>query len=314
MLTAVFILAFVVCLGIAAGAMLLSHQLVSTYAAQFHRHYLYYLAAFYAFAIYGIWGQIATRGLLGALGATPELVAAVANVLPLLAVPFLFVSWVMLPTMACSLVGAPLRTAWIPVHAGLFLLLVVGAWLAVDSLRGAGPVIGGELLWLEAGVALALEAFYVAAFGVLALRSMSRHDSPNRRLLRRFVALFAGGFLLRAAALPAALVFPWVLGAVPLYFASNAVPLAYLWRNAERLFEPIKADKTNAERMQQLFEQHGITKRERQIVLEICSGKTNREIAETLFISLQTVKDHTHRIYSKLGIGSRVQLIKKMSE
>jgi ATP/maltotriose-dependent transcriptional regulator MalT len=28
-----------------------------------------------------------------------------------------------------------------------------------------------------------------------------------------------------------------------------------------------------------------------------------------LFISLQTVKDHTHRIYSKIGIRSRMQLV-----
>lgn len=313
MLTAVFIVAFVVCLGIAAGAILLSHQLVSTYAAQFHRHYLYYLAAFYAFGIYGIWGQIATRALLRTLEAAPEIVAAVANILPLLAVPFLFVSWLMLPAMASSLVGATLRAAWIPIHAGLFSLLVVAAWFALDRGTPSGSDIG-DVVWVEAVIVLVVEAFYVASFAFITLRSMRRHDSPNRRRLRRFVALFAAGFVLRAAALPAALEFPWLLGAVPLYFASNAVPLAYLWRNADRLFEPVKAEKTNVERMQQIFEQHGITKRERQIVLEVCSGKTNREIAESLFISLQTVKDHTHRIYSKLGIGSRVQLIKKMSE
>src|SRR5690606_31561711 len=41
----------------------------------------------------------------------------------------------------------------------------------------------------------------------------------------------------------------------------------------------------------------GISKREAEIILEICSGKSNKAIADKLFITLQTVKDHTHRIY-----------------
>jgi DNA-binding CsgD family transcriptional regulator len=50
-----------------------------------------------------------------------------------------------------------------------------------------------------------------------------------------------------------------------------------------------------------------ISKREAEIVLEICSGKSNKAISEKLFITLQTVKDHNHRIYTKTGIQSRVQ-------
>ena len=65
--------------------------------------------------------------------------------------------------------------------------------------------------------------------------------------------------------------------------------------------------------MNAIFEHYGITKRERQIVQEVCRGKTNQQIADTLYISLQTVKDHTHRIYSKMGIKSRIQLVRKMS-
>jgi DNA-binding CsgD family transcriptional regulator len=51
-----------------------------------------------------------------------------------------------------------------------------------------------------------------------------------------------------------------------------------------------------------------ISKREAEIVLEICSGKSNKGIADKLFITLQTVKDHNHRIYTKTGVKSRVQL------
>ena len=61
-----------------------------------------------------------------------------------------------------------------------------------------------------------------------------------------------------------------------------------------------------------LIARYGITHREREIIKEVCSGKSNQEIADVLFISLQTVKDHTHRIYLKMGIKRRVQLIKIM--
>ena len=51
-----------------------------------------------------------------------------------------------------------------------------------------------------------------------------------------------------------------------------------------------------------------ISKRESEIMLEICSGKSNKAISEKLFITIQTVKDHNHRIYTKTGVKSRVQL------
>lgn len=51
-----------------------------------------------------------------------------------------------------------------------------------------------------------------------------------------------------------------------------------------------------------------ISKREAEIILEICSGLSNKAISEKLFITLQTVKDHNHRIYTKIGVKSRVQL------
>ena len=40
--------------------------------------------------------------------------------------------------------------------------------------------------------------------------------------------------------------------------------------------------------------------------------KSAQEISELLFISVGTVKSHTHNIYQKAGVGNRMQLLQKI--
>ena len=50
-----------------------------------------------------------------------------------------------------------------------------------------------------------------------------------------------------------------------------------------------------------------LTKREQEILEEIVQGKSNKEIAETLFISEKTVKNHVSNILRKLEVTDRTQ-------
>jgi DNA-binding CsgD family transcriptional regulator/MFS family permease len=52
-----------------------------------------------------------------------------------------------------------------------------------------------------------------------------------------------------------------------------------------------------------------LTAREHEVLQQILSGKSNREIACTLFISENTVKTHARNIFSKCDVGSRTELI-----
>ena len=51
-----------------------------------------------------------------------------------------------------------------------------------------------------------------------------------------------------------------------------------------------------------------LSARERQVVELVSQGFKNREIAQRMFISEQTVKNHLHNIFDKLGVSDRLEL------
>lgn len=58
----------------------------------------------------------------------------------------------------------------------------------------------------------------------------------------------------------------------------------------------------------------GITPREHEILGLIAQGLSNREIGERLFVSENTVKTHSSRVFGKLGVNRRVQAVLKGRE
>lgn len=55
-------------------------------------------------------------------------------------------------------------------------------------------------------------------------------------------------------------------------------------------------------------ERSPLSQREREIVTLVAQGYKNREMAEKMFISEQTVKNHLHNIFDKLGVSDRLEL------
>ena len=53
----------------------------------------------------------------------------------------------------------------------------------------------------------------------------------------------------------------------------------------------------------------GITKREHEILALIAQGLSNREIAEKLFVSENTIKTHSSRLFDKLSAKRRTQAV-----
>jgi DNA-binding NarL/FixJ family response regulator len=73
-------------------------------------------------------------------------------------------------------------------------------------------------------------------------------------------------------------------------------------KEAEIAFKPIANDEQALAML---------TKREHQIIALIARGHTEREVADTLFISFKTVKTHITNIYQKLQVNTRVEALNK---
>ena len=54
-----------------------------------------------------------------------------------------------------------------------------------------------------------------------------------------------------------------------------------------------------------------LSAREREVLVLIAAGSTNREIAERLFLSPHTVKEHTSAVYRKLEVRNRAEAVQR---
>jgi DNA-binding NarL/FixJ family response regulator len=80
-----------------------------------------------------------------------------------------------------------------------------------------------------------------------------------------------------------------------------------IWLDNRMTAEVINAFKRSAESGQRR-EKPLLSDREKEVVQLVVQGFRNREIGEKLFISEQTVKNHLHNIFDKLGLSDRLEL------
>ena len=95
-------------------------------------------------------------------------------------------------------------------------------------------------------------------------------------------------------------------GLIAVIFTALGIYFGLKWtrRPSQPAFVP------NGERRKEL----GITEREYEILLLIAEGLSNREIGEKLFVSENTVKTHSSRLFGKMEVNRRVQAVQKGRE
>ncbi|MGE5348491.1 MAG: helix-turn-helix domain-containing protein [Actinomycetota bacterium] len=292
---------FIFSAAMAAGSILLVTRLLEEYPLPCFRSLFYHNLFISAFGFYGIWGQFIIVALAGSR-LDPALYSTVSVISLLLGLPFLVFGWLMLIRFAAEASGIRLGRFFTP----LFLIVNFGIIAAI----------GLALREMEFNDALPLfRYYYVAAallYALIASFVMLKGDSSSPGTGDRFILalMVSGGAAAQALALVLIPHSAWMaLVFVFLLFAAITFLSLYLSYKADlkpvRLPEPMPLPGG----IEDFMRRNEISPREAEIIREICNGLSNQEIADKLFISLQTVKDHTSRIYVKANVRNRMQLM-----
>jgi two-component system, NarL family, response regulator LiaR len=102
------------------------------------------------------------------------------------------------------------------------------------------------------------------------------------------------------------------IGIIALFCTAIGVWAGLRLTRPKKVLVPVSSD--NFQLNEALLAQTGISKREYEVLELMAQGLSNQEIAEKLFVSLNTVKTHTSNLFVKLDAKRRTQAIQKAKE
>ncbi len=283
---------FTLCLSMTAGGILVLFRYRQGRTKPAFNFLQYFLILLYVFGFYGLWS-----GILVAELTSVENVEAVATLVSRLGAPFYLGALGMLLIWAARVNERP--AGWIVAltstltRALVMIISLVGVllvqpWGESDPVRTVGSVAG------------LVTSLAVVATLISGSKPIVRPEARNA-----LTALAAGTGLIHLGAFT-----PLAQAA---HYETIFVVLFYLFNTALVVFYAYQAVDDEVQPQPRLslddfLSRYGISKREADIVHGIYAGKTNQEIANQLFITLQTVKDHSSRIYQKTFVKNRAQL------
>ncbi len=294
---------FILTVGLAAFGIMLAIDMRKTYPQKLITALIYYQVFVVAFGFYGLWGQAVFRIYIDEL-LNEEVRSRVSTVATLQGFPFMILAWYMLSKFVRELLqkktGALFNILFI-----LFSAVSFGALIWFISQPGSDPNFFYYLFYtclsfiIQVGVAFSLIIF---------APGNKRISRKKLLLIALFILLFTSCQLLILNLSDMDAYF--ALGFIFSFFLSHAgIVIIVRYSN---IIKPLRESGRSGHTFNSFCKEHEISPRESDIIKEICKGLTNKEISETLFISIQTVKDHTHRIYIKTGSRNRVDLINSL--
>ncbi len=293
-------------------ALVLLNILRNKYKIEFLDSLLYYQLLILVFGVYGILGNIITHEVLPKFDVIKSNIEAIAHFFPFIGLPFMIAAWYLIIKMTGELLERN-RPQYIAV---VYFLLVTAAFLIYGLAIKRMPeyknydyqALKQKVIIVFYSIELIIAAYIIIRVLIKGLKEKSK---KKEQFVIRFAVIFGVITIIKAITLHFSY-FHWIIGLYfMLFFFSGIIPLVFLTRS---YLENNSFDYMNSLNIQEdLFKRYKITKREREIIIEICKGKTNKQIADELFISLQTVKDHTHNIFVKTGVKNRVQLARNFS-
>ncbi len=292
---------FILSTAFAATGIVLSTRLRNKYKADYFTPLLYFQVFIFTFGFYGIWGQVVIKSFLEGV-VTADLISRFSNISALLGLPFLIFAWLMLTRFSREISGRTKSNWFILLFLILNFMILTGIGLFMTRSGVANP----EMIIRYFFISLNIVYTCVSAFYIL----IPGHSKSLIHKYERWI--FSSSLLIIMVLQCIALVFyndDPVRGMIFVFFffAGNCfMPVYFSYGMVLSMYRQDPARDITFDEFRTSFE---VTPRESDIIREICNGLSNKEISAKLFISLQTVKDHTHRIYIKTNVKSRVQLI-----
>lgn len=143
---------------------------------------------------------------------------------------------------------------------------------------------------------------YVVILGIYFYKTLE--DPARKNLARKFLVLF--GLFLPASVNDTFFSEYSPLRFHPILYCAFSIIFTYYFIK-QHFAQPESSSTTMP--AEDIFQHYHISPREQEVIELILQGYSNTKIAETLFISLNTVKKHVRNIYPKFGINSRYELI-----
>jgi DNA-binding CsgD family transcriptional regulator len=294
-------LLFILSVAFASAGIVLSSRLRNIYKTSYLSTLMYFQVFIYTFGFYGIWGQIVVKTFLTDF-VSPEAITRFTDISMLLGLPFLVFAWLMLLKFSSEISGRRSNNLFVFWFLLVNFLIIIGVGYIVSGKTGSKP------LSLVRYYFLILNFFYTLIASILFLFSR-RNKATLAKNENLIIAVSIFIFMLLQGIILYFYESEQITGMIFIFifFAGNAflpVYLSYGIIIPQTLDE--LSDSTAIENFCKIYE---VSPRESEIIREICNGLSNKEISDKLFISLQTVKDHTHRIYIKTNVKSRAQLM-----
>lgn len=300
----------VVILGAGAASILLAARYYRKYRFLYLQTWMYYQILVVAYGLYGLIGSLLIQRVLQSIDSTPQLIITVGQFIPFLGVPFLITGLYLFIKVCLEITNQHPSRIFTYVYFGFHLVffLVYGVIL----LKMPQEEIGTYTLFPPLiRISFVILQLIILSIGLTVL--FSGMKKVKEIPFKRMVTIL--GFLFLIIQLTGITLFQFSDRSVYLtvaylfiYFTGHLPPLLFL---GEYLSDNIqdKPDMSNIFGREAFYVRFSITRREREIIQLISQGKTNQEIADQLFITLQTVKDHVHNIYLKLDVRNRVELV-----
>jgi DNA-binding CsgD family transcriptional regulator len=299
-------LIFMLSVALAAGGVIISSKLRNTYRNDIFSTLLYFEVFIYTFGFYGIWGRVLIRAFMSPY-ISSELTARFSDIALFLGLPFLVFAWVMLIQFSTSISGRKI-SKWLFfwfLLINLSVIVILGFIIA--KANNINPVSLIKYYFIIMNLLYSIAASLLILFP---RKERSVIHNYDRKIIAPALVIIAVSqsvpLLFYTSQEYIALIFVFT------FFAGNTFLPVYM--NYGTLMSAFAGETKTDLSFEEFIKKFEVSPRETDIVREICNGLSNKEISDKLFISLQTVKDHTHRIYIKTNVKSRVQLINLVKE